>query len=146
MPFPYAQIVKACVLVYCLAAPFGYVGDTKWFTPLANFFLALMLFAVDETGVEIEDPYGKDVNDVRLKGVMLRLDEETAVAVADRHNLPKRLLLSHAETSHRPGGNRRSSQKARNGPNSRWALQRNDEDEARGGGGGQPKLSKPLLD
>jgi putative membrane protein len=37
-----------------------------WATPAAVAFLALALFGIDEIGVEIEDPFGDDPNDLPL--------------------------------------------------------------------------------
>ena len=42
----------------------------------------MVLFGIEEIGVEIEGPFGKDVNDIRLKQVLVGLDFDLAMLCA----------------------------------------------------------------
>mmetsp|Transcript_10632 Transcript_10632/g.20167 ORF Transcript_10632/g.20167 Transcript_10632/m.20167 type:complete len:355 (+) Transcript_10632:23-1087(+) len=94
MPFPYAQMVKFAVCVFVFIAPFSYVSDVQFATPLVNFVIGLILFGVDEIGVEIEDPFGKDPNDLRIKPLIVEMEEEMAQIFTTCHQHPYKLLYS----------------------------------------------------
>ena len=62
--------------------PFGVVNSLGWLTPVATFFLAMVLFGIDNIAVEIEEPFGRDENDVDVESKLLAIDRETACLVA----------------------------------------------------------------
>lgn len=66
VPFAYAQHIKTFLMVFTFTAPFAMVESLKGNTPVAAAVLAFALFGIDEIGVEIEDPFGTDPNDLPL--------------------------------------------------------------------------------
>ncbi len=74
IPFAYAQHIKMFVVLFCFSAPFAMVDAMGWATPVASALLALALFGVDEIGVEIEDPFGDDPNDLPLEPIGRGID------------------------------------------------------------------------
>jgi ion channel-forming bestrophin family protein len=66
IPFAYAQHIKLFVVLFVFSAPFAMADSMQWGTPVAAALLALALFGIDEIGVEIEDPFGYDDNDLPL--------------------------------------------------------------------------------
>lgn len=74
IPFAYAQHIKIFVVLFCFTAPFAMAEAMGWATPVASGLLALALFGVDEIGVEIEDPFGDDPNDLPLDAVGRGID------------------------------------------------------------------------
>lgn len=67
-PIPPAYVIhlNQLVLIYCLILPFQFVGELGLWT---GFFVALVsfaLFGIEEIGVEIENPFGYDPNDLPL--------------------------------------------------------------------------------
>ena len=66
IPFAYAQHIKAFLVLFCFTAPFAMVQAMGWYTPIAAAVLAFALFGIDEIGVEIEEPFGYDANDLPL--------------------------------------------------------------------------------
>jgi putative membrane protein len=64
VPFAYAQHIKLFVTLFCFTVPFVLVDGLGWSTPVASACLAYALFGIDEIGVEIEDPFGYDPNDL----------------------------------------------------------------------------------
>ncbi|MBN8613591.1 MAG: hypothetical protein J0L92_23550 [Deltaproteobacteria bacterium] len=80
VPFAYAQHIKLFVILFCYTAPFTMSDAMGWYTPLAATLLCIALFGVDEIGVEIEDPFGRDPNDLPLDA-MADLLEKTTIAV-----------------------------------------------------------------
>ena len=77
VPFAYAQHIKAFVAIFCFTAPFTMSEAMGWLTPVAAGLLAFALFGIDEIGVEIEDPFGTDANDLPLDAIGDRIDGDT---------------------------------------------------------------------
>jgi len=74
IPFAYAQHIKLFVVLFCFSTPFVMADSMGWATPVASGLLALALFGVDEIGVEIEDPFGDDPNDLPLDAIGQGID------------------------------------------------------------------------
>jgi putative membrane protein len=58
-PLPWRQAVKVVISLYCLVCPFAFVQIAKYATPAVSFIFALLIFAIEEVAVEIEDPFGR---------------------------------------------------------------------------------------
>jgi putative membrane protein len=69
VPFAYAQHIKIFVLLFVFTAPFAMSESMHGYTPLASAILGFALFGIDEIGVEIEDPFGTDANDLPLEAI-----------------------------------------------------------------------------
>ena len=85
IPFAYAQHIKTFLMLFCFTAPFAMVDAMRWLTPAVSALLAFALFGIDEIGVEIEDPFGYDENDLPLDEIGGRIAADTAeIATARR--------------------------------------------------------------
>ncbi|MFO0552431.1 MAG: bestrophin family protein [Polyangiaceae bacterium] len=69
VPIAYAHHIKMFLTLFCLSVPFAMVNDMHWYTPIAAGILAFALYGIDEIGVEIEDPFGYDPNDLPLDNI-----------------------------------------------------------------------------
>ena len=69
VPFAYAQHIKLLVFLFCTTVPFVMVDSMRRATPAVSAVLAFALFGIDEIGVEIEDPFGHDPNDLPIERV-----------------------------------------------------------------------------
>ena len=67
MPFAYMVHVRRVILLYCYSLPLTLVKDFGWWTIPATLFVAFVLLGIEEIGVEIEDPFGTDDNDLPLE-------------------------------------------------------------------------------
>jgi ion channel-forming bestrophin family protein len=67
LPFAYVVHLRRAVLFYCYTLPFGLVRDFEWWTIVATLLVAYIFFGIEEIGVEIEDPFGSDENDLPLE-------------------------------------------------------------------------------
>jgi putative membrane protein len=47
--------------------PFALVGELHWWTVGGTFLVAYIFLGIEEIGVEIEDPFGFDENDLPLE-------------------------------------------------------------------------------
>jgi putative membrane protein len=88
LPLAYAQHTKMLVTLFCFTAPFALVEALGWLTPLGAATLALAFFGVDEIGVEIEDPFGHDPNDLPLEAIARTIDADTRELVDASTDLP----------------------------------------------------------
>jgi len=84
IPFAYAQHIKIFVVLFCFSAPFAMADLMGWATPAVAALLALALFGIDEIGVEIEDPFGDDPNDLPIDSIGKRIDVAIAEITAAR--------------------------------------------------------------
>lgn len=66
MPLAYAIHLKQLLLLYCLALPFQVVAELVWWTGPAVALISFALFGIEEIGIEIENPFGDDPNDLPL--------------------------------------------------------------------------------
>ncbi|NOK38805.1 hypothetical protein HMI49_37020 [Corallococcus exercitus] len=66
MPFAYMVHLRRALILYCFTLPFALVDTFGWVTVLATFVVAYVFFGIEEIGVEIEDPFGTDDNDLPL--------------------------------------------------------------------------------
>ncbi len=69
VPFAYAQHIKTFLMLFTFTAPFAMVDALRGYTPIASAVLAFALYGIDEIGVEIEDPFGHDANDLPLDAI-----------------------------------------------------------------------------
>jgi len=84
VPFAYAQHIKIFVLLFCYTVPFAMADTLLGYTPFATAVLAFALFGIDEIGVEIEDPFGRDPNDLPLDRIGDAIDTSTREILSSR--------------------------------------------------------------
>jgi ion channel-forming bestrophin family protein len=84
VPFAYAQHIKTFLALFCFTLPFAIVDAMGWATPAVAAVVAFALFGIDEIGVEIEDPFGHDANDLPLDriGATIATDVTALLATA----------------------------------------------------------------
>jgi putative membrane protein len=66
MPYSYTVLIHSIVATYCFALPFGIVATTKLVTPVVVVLIAYAFLGLDAVGDEIEEPFGRDYNDLPL--------------------------------------------------------------------------------
>lgn len=67
LPFAYMVHVRRVLLLYSFTLPPALVDRFGWSTVLATFIVSYVFFGIEEIGVEIEDPFGFDDNDLPLE-------------------------------------------------------------------------------
>ena len=83
VPFAYAQHIKLFSTVFCFTAPFAMAKALGWFTPLSAALLCFALMGIDEIGVEIEDPFGHDPNDLPVDAIGDGIERVTQAMLDD---------------------------------------------------------------
>lgn len=66
IPPAYAIHLKHLLFLYCSALPFYLVEDLGWFTIPAVGIITFALLGIEAIGIEIENPFGYDANDLPL--------------------------------------------------------------------------------
>jgi putative membrane protein len=79
IPLAYAIHLKQLLLLYCLLLPFQLVEALGWLTGPIVALISFTLFGIEAIGIEIENPFGYDANDLPLDAIcatMLRNIED----------------------------------------------------------------------
>ena len=83
IPFSYTALIHKIVALYCYGLPFGIVNETEWFTPVVVTIIAYAFFGLDAVGDEIEDPFGKDPNDLPLTTLSTMIEVNVRQRIGD---------------------------------------------------------------
>ena len=67
LPRAYSIHLKHLLLIYCLSVPFTLVEELHWLTVPAVGVITFSLLGIEEIGLEIENPFGHDPNDLPLE-------------------------------------------------------------------------------
>ncbi|MEB3293205.1 MAG: bestrophin family ion channel [Synechococcales bacterium] len=66
VPVAYAVFLRVLIVLYCALLPFSLVGQLHQWTGLSVALISFVLLSVEAIGVEIENPFGSDANDLPL--------------------------------------------------------------------------------
>ncbi len=69
IPLAYAIHLKQLLLLYSLLLPFQIVESLGWWTGLLTALIGFTLFGIEAIGLEIENPFGYDANDLPLDAI-----------------------------------------------------------------------------
>lgn len=69
MPLAYAIHLKQLLFLYCFLLPFQIVESLGWWTGLISALVSFTLFGIEAIGLEIENPFGYDENDLPLDAI-----------------------------------------------------------------------------
>jgi len=87
MVFPYTQMLTVFLVlfVYTFPLPLAHIfyNDEAEFngfiiTPFVSALVAFAFFGMNAVGIEIENPFGQDANDLPMKGMCKRVELDTA--------------------------------------------------------------------
>lgn len=69
IPLAYSIHLKQLLMLYCLALPFQMVDVFQWWTAGVVGLISFAVFGIEEIGIEIENPFGRDPNDLPLDAI-----------------------------------------------------------------------------
>jgi putative membrane protein len=69
IPLAYSIHLKQLLLIYCLTLPFELVDELQLLTAPLVSLISFMIFGIEEIGIEIENPFGHDPNDLPLDDI-----------------------------------------------------------------------------
>jgi putative membrane protein len=73
IPFSYSYFIKGFISVFIITMPFNLLDTYEYMTIPITMFGAYALLGVEMIGDEIEDPFGKDSNDLPLTQISNRI-------------------------------------------------------------------------
>jgi putative membrane protein len=76
LPFAYVVHLRRGLIVYTASLPFALLGPFGWGAVVGTFLIGYALFGIEEIGVEIEDPFGTDDNDLPLERICGTIDAD----------------------------------------------------------------------
>jgi ion channel-forming bestrophin family protein len=84
IPLGYSIHLKQVLLIYCLSLPFQMVNDLSLWTGLVVGLISFAVFGIEEIGLEIENPFGYDSNDLPLDAICatMKLNIEDLITLA----------------------------------------------------------------
>jgi len=89
IPLAYSIHLKQLLMIYCLSLPFQMVAELQWMTGAIVALISFTLLGIEEIGIQIEDPFGHDANDLPLDNIcnaMMRNIEDLIVTSIGQTN------------------------------------------------------------
>ena len=83
LPFVYAALIKQILLVYLGTLPFVLVAKMGFAAPLVVAVVSFGMMGIEEAGIEIEDPFNLDANNLPLEQICATIARDTAMLCAD---------------------------------------------------------------
>jgi ion channel-forming bestrophin family protein len=64
IPYSYTMYIKKFIFIYIVTLPFGFIPTFGYFTIPTVLLVSFVLLSVELIAEEIEDPFGRDINDL----------------------------------------------------------------------------------
>ncbi|MCO7517495.1 bestrophin family protein [Pseudomonas guariconensis] len=81
LPFPYTLLLHRTIYIFCLLLPFALAGPLGWLAPLFTTIISYTFFGLDAIGNELEDPFGRDQNDLPTDALVRTLERDVLAAL-----------------------------------------------------------------
>ena len=82
LPYPYTVHLRRALICYCFTLPLALAPRFGWSSIPAVLILCYVLFGIEEIGVEIEDPFGKDINYLPLERICQSIEQHLRAVMA----------------------------------------------------------------
>ena len=89
IPLAYSIHLKQLLILYCLTLPLQMVDDLLWWTAPIIAIISFAVFGIEAIGIEIENPFGYDPNDLPLDSIcqtmLVNVEDLITLAPSVRH-------------------------------------------------------------
>ena len=75
IPYSYSMFIKKFIFIYLFTLPFGFVTSFGYVTVPTVMLISFILLSVELIAEEIEDPFGRDVNDLPTDELAKRIKD-----------------------------------------------------------------------
>jgi putative membrane protein len=75
IPYSYSMYIKKFIFIYIITLPFGFVTQTEYMTVVIVVLISFVILSVELIAEEIEDPFGKDVNDLPTDELSVKIKD-----------------------------------------------------------------------
>ncbi len=76
LPFAYVVHLRSALVLYCITLPFAMLPEFGPGEIVVTLFVSFVLLGIEEIGVEIEDPFGTDANDLPLEDFCATIERD----------------------------------------------------------------------
>ena len=76
LPFPYTLLLHRTIYIFCLLLPFALAEPLGWLAPLFTTIVGYTFFGLDAIGNELEDPFGRDENDLPTDALVRTVERD----------------------------------------------------------------------
>ncbi|WP_298143699.1 bestrophin family protein [uncultured Acinetobacter sp.] len=83
LPFAYSVLLHRAVYVFCLILPFSLSQSLGLWTPLLVAMIAYLVLGLDALSAELEEPFGRQDNDLALDSIVRLVEREMRTALGD---------------------------------------------------------------
>lgn len=95
LPFPYTLLLHRTIYIFCLLLPFALAEPLGWLAPLFTTIVSYTFFGLDAIGNELEDPFGRDENDLPTDALVRTIERDVLSALGDEPLPPALLPVDH---------------------------------------------------
>ena len=84
-PIPVAHLIhqKQVLALFTCVLPFAIVDDYRWWSVPVVAIVAFTLYGIEGIGVQLEDPFGYDKNDIKMDGIIEDTRQELMVLLEE---------------------------------------------------------------
>lgn len=97
LPLAYVIHLKQLVLIYCILLPFQLVKDLGWWTGIFVSLISFTLLGIEEIGIEIENPFGYDENDLPLDTICNTVKQDIEELINSNYAIAPSSEKNHSE-------------------------------------------------
>jgi putative membrane protein len=83
LPFAYTLLLHRTSYLFCFLLPFAMAEPLGWLTPIFTAIVSYTFFGLDAIGDELEDPFGRDENDLPLDAIVRTIEREILTAMGE---------------------------------------------------------------
>ncbi|MBO3274344.1 bestrophin family protein [Pseudomonas schmalbachii] len=76
LPFPYTLLLHRTAYIFCILLPFAMALPLGWLAPLFTAVVSYTFFGLDAIGDELENPFGRDENDLPTDAMVRTIERE----------------------------------------------------------------------
>lgn len=88
LPRQYNQFPRVFTRIFCVLLPLGLVRDLGYFTPLGSALVGFMFLALDQVGVDLEDPFEGTLHDVPMRAITSAIEVDLHQMIGKISNPP----------------------------------------------------------
>jgi len=83
LPFPYTLLLHRTIYLFCILLPFAMAEPLGWLTPIFTAIVSYTFFGLDAIADELEDPFGRDENDLPTDAIVRGIERDVLSAMGE---------------------------------------------------------------
>ena len=81
LPFPYTLLLHRTIYLLCILLRFAMAESLGWLTPIFTAIVSYTFFGLDAIAVELDDPFGRDENDLPTDAIVRNIERDVFAAL-----------------------------------------------------------------